>query len=433
MSFLTRFAFTFLLCASIVLSKPTGKTILLEQVSGDSLYKHIEQLSTAGGYFSRVNYTPGNRFAVEYLTAYFRHLPGIDSVAVDSFYINTATPPYNQKSVYNVSAFIFGSNGQNSFVICGGHYDASASHENNYNTNWNSLQAPGADDNASGIAAMMEIARILAAPENDLSFKRTIKFMAFGGEEYHPMHSNVHHAGSLWDADRTKKEHLPLNGALILDMIGYNPTTNYCEVISDGQSRWITEIVYQNREQFVPDLAMNNAPIDVPYSDHKSYQDYGFPAILLMENDRPWNNDFPNYTSNPFYHSQADTIGTLNFTQIEKVTKVALGTLFDLAIPDSATGVFTKSVPIVQNFELKTHPNPFNARVTISFLARKNPISLTIYDSRGRLVASLIHQQTLTSGWHRLQWNAQNKSSGLYFLKLNQGGQQISRKLILLK
>ncbi|MCD6374982.1 MAG: M20/M25/M40 family metallo-hydrolase [Caldisericaceae bacterium] len=415
-------------------SQTISKNELLNQVSRDSLQAHINILAKAGGYFSRVNYTPGNKFAVNYLASYFHSLPGIDSVAIDTFFIYSAKAPYNKEPVMNIVAFKFGLQQPEEIVICGGHYDASGSHESNWESDWQTIKAQGADDNATGTAAVMEMARIISDPNNNINTERTIKFIAFGAEEYHPVNPSVHHAGSLWDADQSKKKQLNLYGALILDMIGYNPNTNYCEVISNNASLWMTETIYQNRSQFVSDLQMNSTPVNVPYSDHQSYQDFGYSAILLMENDRPWNDDYPNYTANPYYHSTQDKPETVNFEQVKLVTQLGLASLLDYAGLDSTTAIpehIVKTTP--DNFNLKAFPNPFNARLKISFTSQNQALTIQIFNAAGELIETLAQNQHFSAGTHFLSWQANRFASGVYFVKVQNENFTVSKKVVLLK
>lgn len=79
------------------------------------------------------------------------------------------------------------------------------------------------------------------------------------------------------------------------------------------------------------------------------------------------------------------------------------------------------------------YPNPFNPVTTIRFSVESQLIvSLHIYDINGRLVETFINAP-LNPGEHELIWNAENLSSGLYFVRLQNGNHVLTRKLILLK
>lgn len=321
-----KFALIFIIVFLLILNISFGQSLsynqqiqdLADSVNIGNIENHITQLCWANGFESRVTFTQGNYIAAEYIAQYFESLPGISSVVRDTFNLYVATPPYNGYPIINIIATLEGTYVDSGMIILGGHYDASGSHESNWGTHWSTLKAQGADDNATGVASLMEIARILSSPENHFINTKTIKFIAFAAEEYHPEHSTYHHIGSLYDAQKTYQHNLRLDAVVVLDMIGYNPITDYVEIISNTSSLWLTDYVYDSVNLYVPNLITNATPVDVSYSDHDSYQQYGYSAILLMENDSPWNDDPPNYLSNPFYHSIGDSIGTLNFSVVEK-------------------------------------------------------------------------------------------------------------------
>jgi hypothetical protein len=86
----------------------------------------------------------------------------------------------------------------------------------------------------------------------------------------------------------------------------------------------------------------------------------------------------------------------------------------------------------------QNYPNPFNSETMISFaLAKKERVSLRIYDTLGRLIYTVV-DQTLPEGSHKFGWNGHNNEglsvpSGLYFYKLNAGEFNSTRKLLLIK
>ncbi|MFN3694443.1 MAG: T9SS type A sorting domain-containing protein, partial [Ignavibacterium sp.] len=81
-----------------------------------------------------------------------------------------------------------------------------------------------------------------------------------------------------------------------------------------------------------------------------------------------------------------------------------------------------------QNF-----PNPFNPATTFNFqLPENNYVSLKIYDIIGNLVATLV-DENLNAGYHSVEWNASNLSSGVYLYRLTSGSFISTKKLILMK
>jgi hypothetical protein len=86
----------------------------------------------------------------------------------------------------------------------------------------------------------------------------------------------------------------------------------------------------------------------------------------------------------------------------------------------------------------QNYPNPFNPETTISFdLAEQVPVTLGIYNLKGQLVRSLIHE-TKAQGQHSIVWNGMDEngrpvSSGIYFYKIRAGKYSSSRKMVLMK
>jgi len=94
----------------------------------------------------------------------------------------------------------------------------------------------------------------------------------------------------------------------------------------------------------------------------------------------------------------------------------------------------------LRNTLAQNYPNPFNPSTTIRFsLREKSPVTLKIYDARGRLVRTLVRGDVRAAGvTHTLQWDGRNDagqvvSSGVYFYRLEAPGFSQTRKMVLLK
>ncbi|MFN8179551.1 MAG: M28 family peptidase [bacterium] len=154
---------------------------------------------------------------------------------------------------------------------------------------WDSSRdpAPGADDNATGIAAMLEAARILSS----VSFDFDLYFVAFQAEE-------IGLVGSAAFADSVVGSGQPVFGVLNMDMLGYNAVRNQLEVVTDESSGWLADWVVQSAQQFVPQLPMTKLQEPFGRSDHASFWARGIDAVLLLEDiDLPY----------PGYHTYKDT------------------------------------------------------------------------------------------------------------------------------
>ena len=101
--------------------------MMTNSVSENNLISHIKNLENAGGYFSRVNFTPGNDSAAVYIKNSFLLIPKLSKVELDTFFIPSASSPYNSKPIFNIVATIKGKGDSTGIYIIGAHYDCSAS------------------------------------------------------------------------------------------------------------------------------------------------------------------------------------------------------------------------------------------------------------------------------------------------------------------
>jgi len=428
----------FLINSNIVFSQNTEVQSLLDSLSIQNIKTHIDSMCWAGGYETRSTFTQGSGESVNYIYKYLNSLPGLSDVKLDMFQVRNSLYPYSTYPQYNVVATLEGKSESPEIILIGGHYDTSGSRGTGYDDNWNTtFKARGADDNATGVASIMEIARVLSDTSNPFINKHTFKFIAFGAEESHPAHSNASHVGSLFDAENMYNANDPLAAVIILDMIGYNENYNYTEVISDQPSLWLADQIYDNRDKYVPDLKTNSTPSDVPYSDHQSYQDYGFSAILLMENDRPWNNDAPYYKLNPYYHTSNDVQSTLNYNLIEMVAELTLASGASLSLRDDPTSLNDNDLSsnnLPGTFQISAYPNPFNGRVNILFtVGQTDKIDISIYNVLGQKIQSLYSGEEINAGMHKIFWDAGSNPSGIYYYTLKSNYGTKSQKLMLVK
>lgn len=100
----------------------------------------------------------------------------------------------------------------------------------------------------------------------------------------------------------------------------------------------------------------------------------------------------------------------------------------------SETGLFESNRGIPAGFTLKqNYPNPFNSRTTIEYgLARQSDVQLTVYDLKGTIVTQWLFEQQ-NAGYHIIEWNASDLSSGIYFYQLKAGKFEQVKKCLLIK
>jgi hypothetical protein len=188
---------------------------------------------------------------------------------------------------------------------------------------------PGADDNASGVAALLEIAYCLA----DSAFVHPIDFVAFNLEEYNMI-------GSSHLAQRFQQQNVPLIGMLSLEMIGFTSSQpgsqqmpwilrpfypsvgNFIALVGDTGSTALLKAAQKAFKQ-VPGLPVEGLTLPVQgkifpetrLSDHSPFWDAGYPALLVTDTS---------FFRNPHYHGAGDTIATLDLPFLGRVVEGVL-------------------------------------------------------------------------------------------------------------
>jgi bacterial leucyl aminopeptidase len=170
---------------------------------------------------------------------------------------------YPQKSVIMT---IPGTTRRSEVVVIGGHLDSIA-------PGGSSSRAPGADDDASGIATLSEVARVLLA--NNFQPERTIMFMGYAAEE-------VGLRGSLSIAKEFKKRNVDVKGVLQLDMTNYQGSSADIWIITDftnhAQNTFLTKLI----ETYVG-ATWGFDKCGYACSDHASWHRNGFAASMPFE------------------------------------------------------------------------------------------------------------------------------------------------------
>lgn len=173
--------------------------------------------------------------------------------------------------------------------------------------------APGADDNASGTAAILEVARILSQQQ----FRYPIRYIAFGAEEQGLI-------GSVTCANQAYYAGDSIFGVINLDMIAYESSSLSKDIIGNPASEWLVDAMIANNSTYNIGIDTIRKIIDASIwqSDHSPFWNKGYPAILGIEHY---------YPSNPYYHTVNDTLATLNLPLLTKMTRLSLATIAELA------------------------------------------------------------------------------------------------------
>ena len=265
------------------------------------------------------------------------------------------------------------------FIICA-HYDTQAGRE----PSWNPLAstAPGANNNGTGVAAMLEIARLLSRYEYD----HELRFVALGGEELGFLGSRfyVRNASTMKannNTGDTVRVREPIVCVFNLDMFGFNWRSDLVETVSNNDSAWISRALIIANSWYNIGLKIRRTQDEfVDISSHKSFWDHGYNAVTLTESSTPWR-DSQNYIANTFYHTSADTADKVNFRLVRKVTQLVLVTIDSLL-----TDMFDpmRQVPQVT---LELPPTTKEDELEITGTFRSDfPIDIIVYPSQTEAV-----------------------------------------------
>jgi Zn-dependent M28 family amino/carboxypeptidase len=203
-------------------------------------------------------------------------------------------------------------------VVLGAHYDTVAS-------------TPGADDNASAVAVMLEVSRLLKGHIGN----RTLRCVAFACEE--PPYFNVNSMGSQHHAREAALRKEQIVGMLCLEMVGYFRSEPNSQRVPRTIPRWLHRF-FPRRGNFLAAVGnlsswrlawsfrrgfkrATRLPLfsivlperihEIRFSDNSSFWDQGYPALMLTDTS---------FLRNPNYHLASDTPETLDYDAMTQVT-----------------------------------------------------------------------------------------------------------------
>jgi hypothetical protein len=358
-----------------------------------------------------------NQTNLDSLISYVRILTGEDSTSVTQPRGDAAADYIKQKLEsfgLEVHDQRYSQNGRNIFAIqegitfpvkqyiCCAHYDAKTDY--------------CADDNASGVAAVLESARILSK----YLFDYTIIY-AFWDEE------EIGSTGSFYYASQADSNNVDIQGVINLDMIGWdgdNDSLMEVHARNIGNSNALANVVIKVDSLYGISV---NPTINFPgniNSDHSSFWWYGYGAICLSES---YGDDF-----NPYYHSAEDRIDKFNLAYFHNIVKLAVASIATAAENPGISSI-EKEKTIPESFKVLNYPNPFNNTTIIHYEILHDGItSVSLYNSIGQKIKELVSGYQ-KAGSYNLQFNAKQMSSGVYFVVLKSYGQIMSHKIVLMK
>lgn len=283
----SRQAMTKSLLASYTLDNQDTVNHWMPQVQEQRLYDTINHLSS---YRNRYYASSFGKTSAEWIRTHWQSLAtGRSDITTELFTAcaNCSTQP-------SVILTITGWDLPNEVVVLGAHLDSINA---NNRTDLNQL-APGADDDASGIATLTETLRI--ALSEGWRPRRTVKFMGYAAEE-------VGLRGSNAIAQSFRTSGVNVVGVLQLDMTNYKsgavPDMN---LIADYSNADLKNFSITLFDTYLAPMGLTRGSVTCGYacSDHASWTNAGYPAAMMFEAGDP-NGDFP------YIHTTSDTLATM--------------------------------------------------------------------------------------------------------------------------
>jgi len=259
-----------------------------------------------------------------------------ESLVADAFSavgLVTERRPFQLRGVSynNVVGTLAGSDPTLPWVLLGAHFDTVS-------------DTPGADDNGSGVAVTLEVARHAA----QLKLRRTVQFVGFNLEEPQNM-LGTYRVGSARFAAQARREGHRYLGALVLEMVGYTDpspggqhvpplvfkrvpdTGTFLTAVGDGRSRQLLRAFERSARGRVPELSLVTyraflrgwaLPL-TRLSDNASFWDRGYPSLMITDTA---------FLRNPHYHMPSDRADTLDYGFMKRVAQAVLAAIADLAL-----------------------------------------------------------------------------------------------------
>ncbi len=309
---------------------------------------------------------------------------------------------------YQVDSMTFGANGKNLWaikpgmlylnepvIICG-HYDAMPSA---------GTYAPAADDDGSGTAAVLEAARVLAGYD----FEYTIIFALWDEEEYGL-------AGSSAYATAADNVNDTIHGVINMDAIAHdsdNDSVARVHARPPGNSEEIGDTVMAVNNDYNIGLDMILVNPGATYSDHASFWNHNFGAVLMIQD---WEGD-----PNPHYHLASDKVQYFNIPYFHKIARLSIASAAAFAVPyvPSTAGVDEEHAD-----EIRLYPNPSHGLVNIRW--QEEYIIIQVVDMVGKVVFT----SPLNNQAKSFALDLSSSSNGIYFVNLINGNHRIVKKFI---
>lgn len=335
-------------------------TAALARIEQDTMHSYVQSLQDMG---TRFMIAPNRKEVAIWILNKFISF-GITDVRLDSFpayvHINIFALTYDTTTwQYNVEARIPGTEFPDQEMIMLAHYDDATQNVDPI------FFAPGADDNASGTAAVLECARVIR--EMNYQPRQSMIFLVSAAEElmYYGDSGTEHYAAEAVASG--KDIVMVLNN----DMIGWNDGTNTIQLFNHIGSPEMTELALNIITNYTSLNYQSHTPVQDVGGDIQPFLDAGYHGIYFME-----------HSINPNYHTLGDSIDNLDFGYMAEATAINLGCILQT---DFTTNV---NDYLIDQAELEIIPNPATEYIIIRSQDPNIPQIVKIYGIDGTLKLS---------------------------------------------
>ncbi len=311
---------------------------VLDAVSSDTLMAHVERLSQYPGGESRTRYIYRDE-CLDEAAAYIVGRLESYGVVVDTQAFTRlgytceqgiGGPPVDYP-LENITGILPGDGRLSGCYVVGAHYDAIASYSFPDDSFWwCDNAAPGADDNATGVATVLEAARVLASSGGTFPFD--IRFALFTAEEQGLIGSDTY-SDSLAAAGDT------VYAILNVDMIAYkrqasDPDT--CHIVTNPATRWFADWIIDTTTGAYagafPDFVVERIDKALAYSDHGSFWVNGYDGLVAIEHFDPRDR-------NVNYHTIDDRLDTVFASQLASTARMCIGAMARMVDPEGTFNI----------------------------------------------------------------------------------------------
>lgn len=376
---------------SVTKENPTIRA-LMDSVSADGIEATIKHLCS---YYNRRCDSRHIYDVQDWLAGRYNSLEGIDTVVLHDFKIHKEG--YPAETADNIIAIQWGTKAPEEYVICGAHYDS----WNTDGTDPDTIRAPGADDNATGVAGIWETARLLSR----YKFDCTIIYANWNAEE-------IGLIGSEAYAKECAEKRMDIVGYFNMDMNGYlqEGSEIHMDVVYVNQDSLLAKMFFEVCHTYFPDMPVRQNWMPHGDSDFSSFNRSGYAALHPFEDV---------HASSPYIHTRQDVLGVSvnNLEQSRRFAQINLGAVAHLAGLNSTS---------IEEYEIPTvalYPNP--AKDVVQFLAEDDLQNIAVYNLWGQQVMAMD-----LDGQSQCKINASNFASGIYMVRITTKKDSATQRLV---